>query len=1413
MKIVQQLLLRSLFASLLFSLLSLENAFGFSYVMMRDADLLAQSHVVVVGRVQDIVEIADSSGVLIASRYRIAVERDIKGEPAALIEVEIPGVRELGEGRMWLPSAPHFFIDDRALWFLEQIEGDLYQPMQYALGVFNLRKWQDKDYAVRPLRGASVVPREGPNYVEPSNVRQLNKFVDYLQAQPTGFVSKLRKEMQLNVDSVAADYFVTDVLRRAEIAGDLVKPSTFLSSGGQIFRWPDFDSSGTVQWSNNGGGSYIAEISQALSAWTNASGSNISLNYAGTTTANLGLTGSDGVNAILFEDPNNEIGGSYSCASGGTIGIGGPRAVGTHVFDGTTYWSNTEGDVVFQDGASCLLDKFSGANAAEVITHEVGHTLGLGHSCGDGNSGSCDGNPTGDDEAIMRATAHTDGRGASLGVDDIAAMASLYPADNDGGGDNNEAPTISPISNQETTEGATTAAIAFTVDDPDGDENNLVISGSSSNTNLVPNANIVFGGGGANRAVAVTPAASGTGVAIITITVDDGSDTAIESFLVTVNTLVVNVPPTISSINNQTIERNTATDELPFVIDDPDGDVGALVLTVASSNNDLLPLSRVVLSGSGANRTVQATPLTSGTGGVTLTITASDGQDTATSSFLITVNAPVVNLPPTISSIDNQTIDQNTSTAELAFSIADPNGNVSALAVTVSSSNPTIQPESGIVLGGSGAIRTVTLTPAADQTGSALITITVSDGEESDSELFLLKIVAVESDLPPTISNISDQTIEENTSTEPLPFSVSDSDGVGASLVVTASSSNQALVSDSHILLDGAGVDRTVLITPNADVSGSTTITLTVDDSSDSAATSFVLTVNAAVDSLLVRNLSDSGSGSIREVIGNASDGDTILFDPELFQTDANVFNNPLVQLMSAIVIDKNLHINGDVNGDGIGDGGITSEQGIFEILTPVVLQLSGLYLHEATATQGGAVLIDSGGEAVIANSFMSENVAQFGGAIAVVDGTLTIVDSEFQNNSAVDGGAVGIADIAGTVDIQRSTFIGNGASAEGGAIVNFGADTRFTNLTLYDNSASFGGGLFNGAGGLLTANNITVFNNSSGVASGSDIGMSGGELVLTNSLVAQRQSGDISLVVNGGNLIVSYSLIESMSGEFQNLGGNLIDVAPEMNEPAEPVNYGGFTRTLSPSSLSPVLDAADPNVPGSGGTCATEDQAGNTRPLDANFDGLAICDIGSFEFSLVSGASPSSESIDIVQEQYIAFYGRAGDPVGVQFWGTRLDQLNGVLSGIQNQFGNSQEFIDLIVPDGSSSVDDLSLQQKADLINSLYENMFARSVEGQADDPETGLGFWISELDRPEVSLIDISTRVADGAQAQDRIVLDSRVVLARRITDEFVAQEKPYTEQHIEPIRDFLFEQIGDEDDDPLAVDVGSFVADLAD
>ncbi|MBA3689710.1 MAG: hypothetical protein H0W81_12935, partial [Chloroflexi bacterium] len=99
----------------------------------------------------------------------------------------------------------------------------------------------------------------------------------------------------------------------------------------------------------------------------------------------------------------------------------------------------------------------------------------------------------------------------------------------------NTAPTISDITDKSTNEDTSTGAIAFTVGDAETAAGSLTVSGSSSNTTLVPNANITFGGSGSSRTVSIVPAANQFGTTTITISVSDGSLSASDTFVLTVN--------------------------------------------------------------------------------------------------------------------------------------------------------------------------------------------------------------------------------------------------------------------------------------------------------------------------------------------------------------------------------------------------------------------------------------------------------------------------------------------------------------------------------------------------------------------------------------------------------------------------------------------------------------------------------------------------------------------------------------------------------------------------------------------------------------------------------------------------------------------------------------------------------------
>lgn len=203
---------------------------------------------------------------------------------------------------------------------------------------------------------------------------------------------------------------------------------------------------------------------------------------------------------------------------------------------------------------------------------------------------------------------------------------------------------------------------------------------------------------------------------------------------------VFNNPPTISTITNVTMRVDTTTNNIPFTIGDVETAAASLTLVKGSSNPALIPTSGIVFGGSGSNRTVTITPAAGQTGLSLLTVGVVDeGGKSNNMNFTVTVLP--TNTPPTMSVIANQGTVVGASTAALPFTVSDLETAAAALTVTGASANLTLLPLSGIQLGGSGSNRTVTLTPAAGQVGSVVVTVTTSDGFLSTNRSFVLTVV------------------------------------------------------------------------------------------------------------------------------------------------------------------------------------------------------------------------------------------------------------------------------------------------------------------------------------------------------------------------------------------------------------------------------------------------------------------------------------------------------------------------------------------------------------------------------------------------------------------------------------------------------------------------------------------------
>ncbi|WP_165229424.1 tandem-95 repeat protein [Aquisphaera insulae] len=84
---------------------------------------------------------------------------------------------------------------------------------------------------------------------------------------------------------------------------------------------------------------------------------------------------------------------------------------------------------------------------------------------------------------------------------------------------------------------------------------------------------------------------------------------------------------------------------------------------------------------------------------------------------------------------------EDTPVLNLGVTIADAESGADALTVKVTSNNPDLLPAGSIVLAGSGASRTLALTPAGDQSGKATITVTADDGQGGvTSKTFVLTV-------------------------------------------------------------------------------------------------------------------------------------------------------------------------------------------------------------------------------------------------------------------------------------------------------------------------------------------------------------------------------------------------------------------------------------------------------------------------------------------------------------------------------------------------------------------------------------------------------------------------------------------------------------------------------------------------
>jgi len=407
------------------------------------------------------------------------------------------------------------------------------------------------------------------------------------------------------------------------------------------------------------------------------------------------------------------------------------------------------------------------------------------------------------------------------------------------------APTITNIAKQVADEDHVISNIAFTIDDPDTPIDQLTVQVTSSNTALVPNHpdTISLSGDDKNKLLSITPLANKSGDTIITIRVSDGINLARTSFTLTI--LPVNDPPQISKIEKQEISSEEPSKLVVFTISDLETESENLTAWAISSNPTIVPNDdyHLIISGNASQRTLAITPSKDEAGELTITIYASDGIKTQSTSFGLIVQS--YKKSPQISDIENQVMEEDTAIT-IDFIVTDADSGANALLLNLISSNKYVIPNdpANLSLSGTGENRTLHIKPKADQVGSVRITIEAKDSDNLyDQTSFMVTVNNVND--PPTISSIEDMEIKENKSSPPIAFTIYDVELAAEFLFLTVTSSNELVVPNDrfHLNMDGDDNNRTLVITPLENTTGQTTIRLQLSDGEIPVWESFVLNV------------------------------------------------------------------------------------------------------------------------------------------------------------------------------------------------------------------------------------------------------------------------------------------------------------------------------------------------------------------------------------------------------------------------------------------------------------------------------------------------------------------------------------------------------------------------------------------
>jgi hypothetical protein len=428
-RVLKQTPFKSVVILVLLFLCSAQSSFATTVTIPFDDDMVIGARAIVRGKVGVIESSFDEQSGRIYTYITVKVQEVLKGQIAVrkIVLKELGG--QVGDKINLVYGNPQFKKGERVLLYLDTWADGSLRTYQMFLGKFNIVNdpITGEDFAVRssPDENTTVLKQHLHGHNVPGESTERQTLPRYLRMIRNRLAANWERSVQFDAQYYANKPFITEPAEYRSIAesGDINPNYTFL--GPYRFFEPDNGQPVAVTLNPNPSGEQgvpqvtlnSADVAAAGGAWSNVQGCALQTSFTGSLNQCYLGSGIPGIH-VVSNNCDGRNGASAGCASILAWGGVSLTGFGTKVINGTSFTQTVQGFVSMNPWANCSFG--NSCNVREILTHEIGHALGLGHSQFN--------------DATMAAFAHFDGRCASIRTDDVNGICAIYPGSGGGPG-------------------------------------------------------------------------------------------------------------------------------------------------------------------------------------------------------------------------------------------------------------------------------------------------------------------------------------------------------------------------------------------------------------------------------------------------------------------------------------------------------------------------------------------------------------------------------------------------------------------------------------------------------------------------------------------------------------------------------------------------------------------------------------------------------------------------------------------------------------------------------------------------------------------------------------------------------------------------------------------------------------------